>query len=589
MNTVARTARGSQAPQRGVASAVVAPGVAPGVSSRSAAVGVDRPSAAAGTPRFARLAVAGSEGALEHESRRAAGSPAVAAAAGASAARPSRSTPSPLAQALTSSGQPLGADTRQAMESRLGAEFSQVRLHTGAAPAALARQLGARAFTHRHDVFFGAGYGPGDDDLTAHELSHVVQQSGGGGGFSAAPDAVQCDRNGSFIVNNGGFEIDLQTRTGALGTPPGAVPAAASGMDGYIRFVPGVEAPLSNQIEMVQIARVTQAADVTQDFPVGTLPNDRNQRGALGTPGLLTDENAATGVQGGFFTDVQHAAGGPAGAPAVPRQGLSTAFTFEPARAGEVGSVGTVRQPAFYGSGVGGVFRTTPGFKRSDDLADIRSAALYDTPGIASNTVNIDFEFESVAMAQDKGLDLAAVFWGFGVHAGAVVNEHLTVGNGASATFDEAMERHRDFYVHEPVSFYFDFDDDVLPGTEAARIDDFMPYLLRAGNADVTLALEGFADLVGGPSAYNRGLARRRAQAVRSEIVARGLPAGRITGITATGASTAATGDAGTGDQGGSAALGADQTREANRWANRRVVVTFSRPAAPPAAAPAGP
>ena len=43
------------------------------------------------------------------------------------------------------------------------------------------------------------------------------------------------------------------------------------------------------------------------------------------------------------------------------------------------------------------------------------------------------------------------------------------------------------------------------------------------------------------------------------------------------GASTEATTNAGTGDQGGNPVVGADQTREANRWANRRVVLTFRR------------
>ena len=40
---------------------------------------------------------------------------------------------------------------------------------------------------------------------------------------------------------------------------------------------------------------------------------------------------------------------------------------------------------------------------------------------------------------------------------------------------------------------------------------------------------------------------------------------------------TEATTNAGTGDQGGNPVVGADQTREANRWANRRVVLTFRR------------
>ena len=64
-------------------------------------------------------------------------------------------------------------------------------------------------------------------------------------------------------------------------------------------------------------------------------------------------------------------------------------------------------------------------------------------------------------------------------------------------------------------------------------------------------------------------------------VVARGIAPTRITAVTVGGAgrgiSTTATTDAGTGDQGGSAAIGADQTREANRWANRRVVITFGQ------------
>jgi len=38
--------------------------------------------------------------------------------------------------------------------------------------------LGAQAFTHGSDVYFGAGKEPGNNELTAHELTHVVQQTG---------------------------------------------------------------------------------------------------------------------------------------------------------------------------------------------------------------------------------------------------------------------------------------------------------------------------------------------------------------------------------------------------------------------------
>lgn len=540
-----------------------------------AARGASAPSRA-GLPRFLQIRVGREGDVFERQSAGVArtlstASDRLARPAGAPLAASRRR--SPIAEHSGSHGEALDAGTRDAMASRLGADLSSVRTHTGPQAALLAADLGADAFTHGRDVFYGAGHAPGNDALTAHELSHVVQQAGGGPGLGAAPDAIQCSRNGSFPVANGGFEIDLQTREGAIGTPP-----THSGLDGYIRFVPGEDAPLSNQIEMVQIVRLTDLKGA--DVAPATLPADRAPRGALGTPGILTEENADTGVAGGFFTDVHHQ--GNVGLPAAPAgQGLSAGFAFEPAGPGVTGPVGQVKQPDVYGGGIGGVQSRTPGFKRSNDLADIRSAALYDQPGVASTAFNLDFEFESVAMAQDKGIDLGAVNWGFGLRAGRVVNEHLSVDDTASATFGEALERHRDFYVHEPVSFYFDFDSDVLAASEAARIDDFMPYLTRHG--DVTVSLEGFADQVGGPGSYNAALSMRRVDAVQAAIQARGLAAGRFDAISiGHGASTAATTDAGTGDQGGDPAVGADQSREANRWANRRVIVTFSRPAAGP-------
>ena len=83
-------------------------------------------------------------------------------------------------------GQPLPEPTRAFFESRFGYDFSQVRVHTDAKAADTARAVNARAFTRGHDVVFGAGqYAPGTtagQRLLAHELTHVVQQSGGLGG-----------------------------------------------------------------------------------------------------------------------------------------------------------------------------------------------------------------------------------------------------------------------------------------------------------------------------------------------------------------------------------------------------------------------
>jgi outer membrane protein OmpA-like peptidoglycan-associated protein len=480
--------------------------------------------------------------------------------------------PSSVARALRSPGQPLDAGTRQFMETRFGADLSRVRVHTGDEPAQLNRDLGADSFTHGNDIFYSAGKTPGRDTLTAHELAHVVQQSGRTG-----ERPIQCTFAASYQIpgSPAAFEIELRTRQGALATP-----RTKSGLDGYIRFVPTAGIPNSNVIAFTQLGKLTDVAGADQ--PSAGMPAGAAPRGALGTPGVRTAEDAARGITGGFHTDVIHTRG-------VTGQPFDARYPTGTAAPGTTGFGGQTQQPAQYGGGIGAQTGQTPGFKRSDDPVDMRSASMYDFPGTASNTQNLDFEFETAALGEDTMQTYGVVNWGFGLRAGAVVNEHLHVVAGQSATFGEALERHRDFYVHEPVTFYFDFDSDVLSAAEAAKIDTFTAYLAR--NPDVQLSLSGFADQVGGPSTYNLDLSSRRAEAVRIALLARGVGAARMGSVMiGFGASTAATTDAGTGDQGGNAAVGADQSRDANRQFNRRVILTFTHvPPAAPAPAPAGP
>lgn len=76
---------------------------------------------------------------------------------------------------------PLPAEQRSFYEDRLGHDFGSVRVHAGPASAAAAASLGAQAFTHGQDIYFGAGYfRPGSVEgqhLMAHELAHSVQQA----------------------------------------------------------------------------------------------------------------------------------------------------------------------------------------------------------------------------------------------------------------------------------------------------------------------------------------------------------------------------------------------------------------------------
>lgn len=77
-------------------------------------------------------------------------------------------------------GRPLDPETRAVMESRFGADFGDVRVHTEARATAAARSVAAQAFTVGRDIVFGENrFQPqtaGGRRLLAHELAHVVQQ-----------------------------------------------------------------------------------------------------------------------------------------------------------------------------------------------------------------------------------------------------------------------------------------------------------------------------------------------------------------------------------------------------------------------------
>jgi len=93
--------------------------------------------------------------------------------------------PASVDQALVSPGRPLEPALRQDMGQRFGYDFSRVRVHSGAAAEQSARDVNAAAYTVGHNIVFGAGwFAPGTRQgrrLIAHELTHVVQQSGADG------------------------------------------------------------------------------------------------------------------------------------------------------------------------------------------------------------------------------------------------------------------------------------------------------------------------------------------------------------------------------------------------------------------------
>ncbi len=119
-------------------------------------------------------------------------------------------------------GQSLDSGTQARMGKAAGHDFSAVRVHTGDEAHVLNEQLSAKAFTTGQDIFFRNGaYDPGSSggqELLAHELTHVVQQSsgrvGGGGrmtvnapGDAFEQEADQVARTVSSTAAAGGVQL----------------------------------------------------------------------------------------------------------------------------------------------------------------------------------------------------------------------------------------------------------------------------------------------------------------------------------------------------------------------------------------------
>ncbi len=80
-------------------------------------------------------------------------------------------------------GRPLPEGLGSRMESHLGQDLSQVRVHDDPEAARITASLQALAFTHGNDLYFARGaYQPNNDrglQVLTHEVGHVVAQRSG--------------------------------------------------------------------------------------------------------------------------------------------------------------------------------------------------------------------------------------------------------------------------------------------------------------------------------------------------------------------------------------------------------------------------
>lgn len=130
-------------------------------------------------------------------------------------------------------GTPLDTETRVDMESRMGADFSDVRIHNDGAAHESAKGVGAHAYTVGNDVVFQRdAYDPSSPrgrTTLAHELTHVIQQRSGPVEGTEAPGGIRVsdpsDRFEREAVANAD-RVLADPAPAATTTPAAAAPAA---------------------------------------------------------------------------------------------------------------------------------------------------------------------------------------------------------------------------------------------------------------------------------------------------------------------------------------------------------------------------
>lgn len=315
------------------------------------------------------------------------------------AAPDSRAAPESVAQALGAAGQPLDSSSRSYFEPRFGRDLSQVRVHSGSLAARSARDVHAHAYTVGHDVVFGAGkYAPDTWQgrrLLAHELTHVVQQTGHSGraGHSGrlARYVIQRVDDASFESSSG---VDQGIANGTM---------TASSIDGQSYTV---DCGLGNYGMTFRFAKAYkgtypyQAAgrDVRGVYVKIEASIDDHRYCGRCTPMRLLQviRNITRGSSGNMET------ADPGGATRRTRSGWGDANA--PSRGWRVDRVNSATNP-YYSSGSNG-----------EAGSETAPARLWDAPGDWTTDSNAGKEFQTCAVCEDashRKWVSACVTWGY--------------------------------------------------------------------------------------------------------------------------------------------------------------------------------
>lgn len=149
---------------------------------------------------------------------------------------------SPVHDVVSSGGgTPLDTETRTDLESRMGADFSDVRIHNDSSAHESAKGVGAHAYTVGNNVVFQRdAYDPSSPQgrtTLAHELTHVIQQRSGPVDGTEAPGGIRVSDPSDRFEREAVANADR-----VLSDPaPAPAPEAASSSSAAVPAAPAVQ------------------------------------------------------------------------------------------------------------------------------------------------------------------------------------------------------------------------------------------------------------------------------------------------------------------------------------------------------------
>ena len=163
-------------------------------------------------------------------------------------------------------GSSLDAGVRTQMETSMGQDFSDVKVHTGSEAANASKSVQAQAFTVGNEIVFNEGkYNPSSAEgqrTIAHELTHVVQQREG------AVDGTP--REGGISVSDPGDKFEQEAEANA-----DVVMSGGGGHDGHDHAAPaGVQRDADEEAPVQTMRDDTAVQREEEDEEIQALHDD---------------------------------------------------------------------------------------------------------------------------------------------------------------------------------------------------------------------------------------------------------------------------------------------------------------------------